>query len=61
VQASTAAKAIAFGHQRAAPFSLQNAGIDWQNQYVAARKPPQWPRDAHVRIGRGQEYQEKQL
>jgi len=39
----------------------QKAGIWRANQYVAARKPPQWPRDARVRIGRGPEDQEKQL
>ncbi len=36
----------------------QNAGIDGQNQYVAARNRPIGPADAHVRIGRRPEIQE---
>ena len=38
------------------PERPQNAGIDGQNQYVAARNRLDRPRDTLVRIGRGQKF-----
>jgi elongation factor P len=39
----------------------QNAGIDGQNQYVAARNRPIWPLGHDVRIGRGQKFRKTAL
>jgi hypothetical protein len=41
--------------------SPQKAGIQWQNQYVAARNRFAGLGDVHVLIGPGPEHQEKQL
>ena len=49
------------GHRPAAPSGAQNAGIQRQNQYVAARNRFAGLKDAHVLIGPGPEHQEKQL
>jgi len=43
------------------PCGAQNAGIQRQNQYVAARNRFAGLKDAHVLIGPGPEHQEKQL
>jgi hypothetical protein len=60
-QASAVAQADHLQQSASRPLRAQNAGIDRRNQYVAARNRFAGLKDAHVRIGPGQEDQEKQL
>ena len=52
---------IVSDHQPSRLLSPQNAGIDGQNQYVAARNRLDWPGTPMSGSVRGPEYQEKQL